>query len=383
MKFPKGFLFGSATSAHQTEGGNTNSDWYKWEQTPGNIQDGSTSLVAADSWNKWREDIKLLKETGQNAYRFSVEWARIEPKEGKFDQKAIDHYKEILTELKKNNITSMVTLHHFTNPLWLAGIGGFTNSKSARYFTRYALKIAEELGEPIDLLATFNEPKVYILKGYIQKEWYPAEKNYFQAFLAWKNITKAHNLAYKEIKKMSNLPVGIVQNISAYEANKPSIINNLLVLFAKFIDNDIFMIPLKNNFDFLGINYYMKFKIQLTKPHVSWASTLKNDYGWSISQEGLYQVIMENIHWKKPIYITENGVADEKDTIRPEFINQALENLLKAIKNNADIRGYFYWSLLDNFEWASGYSMKFGLATIDRKLRHSAKVYKELIDKYS
>lgn len=380
-KFPKGFLFGSATSAHQIEGGNFNSDWYAWEKA-GNTADKLTSHPAANSWHKWREDINLLKLTHQNAYRFSIEWAKIEPAEGQFDETAIDHYRQILQELRKNNITAMITLHHFTLPLWLDKKGGFINSKSVFYFTRYAQKMAEEFKDLVDLWATFNEPKVLILKGYIQGEWPPNKRNIFRAIAVWYNLKKAHIDAYRVMKKIVTSPIGIVENISAYEKANDNFLTNLMIRIARYFDTTIFVKPIIKSADFLGINFYMKFVIDGFR-HYMPQNAPQNDFGWAINQEGLYQVIKENSRWGKPIYITENGLADEHDKYRGKFIEDALDNILKSISDGADVRGYFYWSLLDNFEWASGYTMKFGLADINRKLRPSAFRYADLIKKHS
>lgn len=382
QKFPKGFLFGSATSAHQVEGGNFNSDWYKWEKA-GHIKDGETSDPAANSWNKWREDIELLKQTNQNAYRFSIEWSKIEPEEGKFNQDAIEHYRKILLELKNNNIKSMVTLWHFTTPLWLTKIGGFANRKSVKLFSRYAEKITTEFGDLVDFWATFNEPMVYILKGYIQADWPPVQKNLFKSYKVYRNLVKCHNRAYKIMKQLTDKPIGIVENIGAFEPLKNNFINRTAVKLAKYFDAAIFIKPVLKNIDFLGINYYQKFYIQTKRPLSSQKSDLQNDYGWAVNQEGLYQVIMENSKWRKPIYITENGIADFDDDQRPQFLKEAFENIQKAINDGIDVRGYFYWSLLDNFEWTAGYTQKFGLADINRNLRPSAQVYADLIKKHS
>lgn len=379
QKLPKNFLFGSATSAHQIEGGNFDSDWYAWEKK-GLTADKYTSHPAANSWNLWQKDIELLKETNQNAYRLSIEWAKIEPEEGNFSQEAIEHYRKIFEVLKKSNITVMATLHHFTIPLWLAKKGGFANKKSISYFTRYALKMIGEYKNLVDLWATFNEPKVLILKGYIQGEWPPCQRNFYQAIQVWKNLKNAHISAYLAGKKITKKPIGIVENISAYEKANNSVLTNLAVRIARFFDTTIFIKPIIKYSDFLGINYYMKFIID-GFGHYMPKNAPKNDFGWSINQEGLHQVIMENSIYAKPIYITENGIADNKDKFRSQFIADALTNIQKAIADGADVRGYFYWSLLDNFEWAAGYSQKFGLFTIDRKIKQSAKDYAELIKK--
>lgn len=382
-RFPKGFLFGSATSAFQTEGYDFNTDWHEWEKT-GATTDHMTDHPAADSWHKWPEDIELLNKTHQNAYRFSVEWARIEPEEGKFDEAAVDHYRQILLELKKNNITSMVTLHHFTLPLWLAKKGGVINKRFPFYFARYAEKVISQIGNLSEFWTTINEPKIYVFDGMIRGKFPPNEKNYFKAFRAYKNLAKAHILAYKKIKKYDqNIQVGVNQNITAYEPLKSTFLNRLAIRIIRYFDPNIFIRSTNKYTDFLGINYYTKVKIQVRKPFVTQSSTLQNEYGWSINQEGLYQVIKENVHWGKPIFITENGVPDAFDKIRPEFIRQAFRYINQAINDGVDIRGYFYWSLLDNFELAEGYIVKFGLADINRNLRPSAQVYADLIKKYS
>lgn len=382
QKFPKGFLFGSATSAFQTEGYDFNTDWHEWEKT-GATTDHKTDHPAANSWHKWPEDIELLKQTGQNAYRFGVEWARIEPEEGKFDEAAINHYREILEALKKNDIASMVTLHHFTLPLWLAKKGGFLNKQFSFYFDRYAEKVISQIGNLADFWTTFNEPKIYILAGYIQGKFPPNQRSYYKAYFAIKNLIKAHIRAYKTIKTIDkNIKVGLNQNIAAFQPENNRYFDKLAVRIARYFDSVIFIKPTNRYTDFLGINYYVKFIIQAKKPFSRQSSSFKNDLGWRINQEGLYQVIKENLKWGKPIYITENGCADENDNIRPEFIRQALENIRNAIHDGADVKGYFYWSLLDNFELNDGYIYKFGLHTIDRQPRPSAKVYTDLIKKY-
>jgi len=380
--FPKNFLFGSATSAHQIEGCQNN-DWSEWEKIKGKIDDKSNSQKACDSWNKWRDDIKLLKKTNQNAYRFSIEWSKVEPKEGKFSTKAIDHYKSILLELKKEGIKSMVTLFHFTLPLWLSEKGGFGNKKASLYFARFAEKMGREFGKLADFWVTINEPQAYLLSGYINGDYCPGERNIFKAYFnIRKNLERAHILAYKKMKPLVDGPIGIVQHLVALEPLVPHLINQFWVKITHFFTTNIFIKPIAKFNDFIGINYYMKFKLQALLPKVHIDAKKLTDYGWGINQEGLYQVIMESARWKKPIYITENGVADAKDQHRGKFIKDAFLNIAKAIKDGADVRGYFHWTLLDNFEWSRGYTMKFGLFTKEREPRESANIYSDLIRKY-
>jgi len=380
-EFPKNFLFGSATSAHQIEGG-LNNDWSKWEKIPGNIKDGSNSQVACDSWNCWWEDLKLLKKTGQNAYRFSIEWSRIEPQKGEFDEKAVLRYREILKGLKSSGIKSMVTLFHFTLPLWISGTGGFENRKNTYYFVRFCRKIASELGDLIDLWSVLNEPNVYVLMGYFRNDWCPAKKSYFLGFKTFFNLIAAHNRAYRAIKKIvPKSQIGIALNMASYVPIGKNWLDRTVSWWAREAGHRFFLRRIKKNLDFLGINHYMKFQLRWKKPRlVAVLDALSSDFGWHITPTGIYDVITENRHYKLPIYITENGIADEKDRLRPDFIRDYLRQVARAIGDGADVRGYFHWSLLDNFEWAEGYKMKFGLFTIDRKPRASASVYQRIIE---
>jgi len=382
IKFPKGFLFGSATAGHQIEGGNFSSDWHQFEKIPGKINNNDNADMAANSWNDWQKDIELLKKTNQNAYRFSIEWARVEPKKNFFDQKAIDHYKQQLQALKKANIKTMVTLFHFVLPQWVSREGGFENKQTIIYFADFCEKIAQELGELVDFWATINEPQTYVLMGYTTGEHAPGKMNFFTGLKVARNLNRAHILAYKKMRLITSNPVGIVENNALWE---PLYNNFLTIQFTRFINflaTIFFIAPIAKHIDFFGINYYFKVKVQLHKPRFHFISKKKSDFGWSINQDGLYHIIRENLIWRKPIYITENGVADKLDKHRPKFIKDALFYIHKAIAKGADVRGYFHWTLMDNFEWAQGYSAKFGLFTIDRKIKHSAKIYADLIKNY-
>lgn len=384
MKFPSHFLFGSATSAHQIEGGNTNSDWYKFELIPGHIRNGDTSLVACNSWHKYKEDIELLKKSNQNAYRFSVEWAKIEPEENRWDKKAIEHYRDELQLLKNNHISPMVTLFHFTLPKWVAKKDGFTNSANIKYFVRFCTKMVEECGDLVDLWATLNEPNVYVLKGYIEGLWCPGEKNRLKAFKCWCNFIKAHNQAYTAMHKIkSDIKIGPVISTMAFAPARNKTLDKIVVWIARQFSYELMFRFMIKHSDWIGLNYYIKTTMQAKKPLIAPDDSEKNDYGWYVHPEGIYQTIKENSKWGKPIYITENGLADDDDSHRPTFLEDTFKWLEKALQDELPLRGYFHWSLLDNFEWASGYQMKFGLHTIDRKPRPSAKKYSELIKQYS
>ncbi|HPL01760.1 MAG TPA: glycoside hydrolase family 1 protein [bacterium] len=382
-KFPPDFLFGSATSAHQIEG-HLNNDWSRWEKTPGKISDGSTSAVSADSWNRWRDDIKILKNSGQNAYRFSIEWSRIEPKAGFFDKKSIAHYRDMIDELLKNDITPMVTLWHFTSPLWLDDIGGVLNRKFPTYFSRFAGRMAKEFGDKIELWSVLNEPTVYLNAGFIQGNWYPGKKRqYFSAVKAFFRFVAAHKQAYTSMKSAnSRIKVGIAHNMSAYFPVKDRWRDRFMTKFTKWFTNEYFLNQIKGELDFIGINHYLTHHIQCKKPIIFDEIGKEQDYWWPVRPYGIREVIKDAGRYHLPIYITENGLGDhgEADKLRGKYIEEIFEQLRLTLKDGADLRGYFFWSLIDNFEWASGYSMKFGLHTIDRKPKKSAEVYKKNIE---
>lgn len=382
-KFPKGFLFGSGTSAHQIEG-HQNNDWSRWEKLPGKIDSGDTSEVAADSFNKWQDDIKLLRQTSQNAYRFSIEWSRIEPEEGKFDEKAIKHYLEIINSLRKNQIEPMVTLFHFTCPLWLDDIGGWTNRKAAYYFARFAGRMAKEFGSKVKLWSVINEPNVYVMTGFIAGNWYPGRRGaYFTAVRVYFNLIRAQKQAYRAMKQEANsIQVGIAYNMSAFFPARPIWCDKLLTGFAKWLVNEFFLNRTKNYLDFVGVNHYLTHFIRCSKKIIHDQITETEKYQWPQKPRGILEVIKEASKYRKPIYITENGIPDDKidDLERQKYLQDVFLELEYALREGVDLRGYFYWSLLDNFEWSSGYGVKFGLHTIDRKPRKSAETYKQIIN---
>ncbi len=382
-KFPKGFLFGSATSAHQIEGHQYN-DWSQWEKLPGKIEKGDTSEVAADSFHKWREDISLLKSTGQNAYRFSIEWSRIEPEEGKFDEDAIEYYRQIIIELNKNNIEPMVTLFHFTCPVWADKQGGWLSRKIARDFARFCDRIAKEYGDQVRLWSVLNEPNVYVMTGFIAGNWYPGHKGaYLSAIRVYHNLIYAQKLAYQAMKKQNaKIEVGIAYNMSAFFPTRNNFCDKLLTSFAKWLVNEYFLNRTQHYLDFIGINHYLTHFIKCSHKIVRDKVNDTEKYQRPKKPGGIHEVILEAGKYRKPLYITENGKPDDGDDDheRQEYLKGVFSQLQKALKDGADLRGYFHWSLLDNFEWASGYNIKFGLHTIDRKPRKSAKLYQELIE---
>ncbi|GAB4339263.1 MAG: glycoside hydrolase family 1 protein [Candidatus Abyssubacteria bacterium] len=413
IKFPDGFLWGTATSAHQVEGGNRNNDWWQWEQRPGTIADGSTSETACDHYNRFQEDFDLIKNFGHNAHRLSIEWSRLEPQEGLFSSDEFEHYRRVLLALHERGIQPMVTLHHFTNPLWLSRIGGWENPRAVECFVRYARAAARELGPLVQFWNTINEPAVYAHQAYIRGNWPPGSKSLRSAAIVLTNMLRAHALAYHAIHEnspASRCRVGIAKSVTLLEPLRPrNWLDKALARWSDFLFNHWFLDAietgklswpigmgqkvqiLSGTHDFIGVNYYTRRKVQfrlcnpadLLRRNPPPPNTVTNDLGWEIYPEGLYKMLMGLRKYQRPIYITENGCADARDALRPEFLRQHLTQMHRAITEGADVRGYFHWSLLDNFEWTFGLTPRFGLVEVDyrtqaRAPRPSAHIYSRI-----
>ncbi len=368
-KFPKGFLWGTSTSAHQIEGNNTNSDWWYWEQNkPKNRKwPLEPSNKACNSYNLYSTDFDLCKKLNNNAVRISVEWARLEPKQGTFSKKEFNHYKKVLKDAKNKGLKTFVTLHHFTSPLWFYKKYGWHNPKSAKLFAIYAKKCAKEFGDLIDYYITINEPQVYLYMSYLKGVWPPSKKNPFLAFITNLNFMYAHSLSYKAIKSVnSDYAVGIVKNIAWYEPkNKYNLLDLIVSKFLYFLGADSLLLPIKKYLDFIGLNYYFSNRINFFKN--ANPNDIVSDLGWWIYPKGLEHVLISLKKYNLPIYITENGLADSKDALRIKFIKSMLQSCLNAINKGVKLKGYFYWSLLDNYEWHEGFWPKFGLVHVNLK----------------
>jgi len=367
-QFPENFDWGTATSAHQVEGNNVNSDWWEWENQhdiEGELR-REPSGKACDFYHRYEEDLDLCKKLNNNAIRLSIEWARIEPDEGKFSTKELDHYKKVLAAARKRGLTTYVTLHHFTNPRWFLKKGGWLNPKSAYYFSRYAEKCAEVLDKEIDKYLTINEPQVYTMMSYVLGRWPPNKKNLVKSLFVQINMVRAHKKAYTVIKNLSGSPVGIVKNIMWHEPSKNSW-NPLDKLFTKilyWLNCDFILWPIRNHLDIIGVNYYFTNRVKNLRQDNPDAYI--SDLKWWINPEGLIKVLENLKRYNLPLYITENGIADSKDSHRKDFIRTMLISCFKAIENKVPLKGYFHWSLVDNFEWHHGYWPRFGLVEIDR-----------------
>jgi len=389
LRFPDGFLWGTATSAYQVEGGIENNDWAK----------DFPAGRCCNHYNLYEKDFDLIKKLNQNAYRFSIEWSRIEPEEGKFNEKEIEHYRKVLLALKERKIKVILTLHHFTNPLWLSEIGGWENSDVVFYFLRFSKRIFSEFFDFVDFWITINEPMVYASKSYLEGSWPPfglskgeprpeggpPKKKSFLSFLrVIKNQISSHKKIFEEFHKIKKeVKVGIAKNNFYFEPfNLKSLLDKFNVWLNRHFWNEFFLNRIKNYLDFIGLNYYMHQKIKFPAQNKN-ENKILSDIGWEVYPEGIYHCLKELKKYQKPIFITENGLADAKDKLRKDFIKEHLKWIQKAISEGVDCRGYFHWSLIDNFEWEKGFERRFGLIEIDyktlkRKPRPSALYYAKI-----
>ncbi len=410
LRFPEGFLWGAATAAHQVEGWNDNNDWWDWEQTPGHIRQGGKSQVACDWWKgeRYRQDFDLAKSFHQNAHRLSVEWSRIEPREGEWDDNALAFYRRALTALREREMTPLVTLHHFSNPRWLAQKGAWETTAVVPLFERFAEKVAQELGDLCDFWVTINEPFVYAFSGYNDATWPPGKCDFRLVFRVLANMVRGHAAAYHAIHRVQpHAQVGIAHHFRRFvPANAASPFDRWSANLRDRINNRSFVLALtdgKLHFpmrgavpeaagtqDFIGVNYYFteRSAFAVNRPLQLFTRQLPSDwpaeappFAADVSARGLYDFIRKMESFHKPIYVTENGIFDlGGGEAQTRYLVSHLAEVQHAIRDGAPVKGYFHWTLTDNFEWGEGWTARFGLfhldpATQTRTPRTSAKVY--------
>lgn len=382
------FLWGAATSAHQVEGNNCNNDWWEWEQAD---PKRTSSGQAADHFNCFREDLALAKKLGHTAHRLSLEWSRLEPKQGVWDANAVAHYRDVLSELKRLDMKVFLTLNHFTIPLWFTKRGGWTWKDAPQAFESYARRAAESFGDLVDFWITINEPNVYLSHGFWIGQWPPEQKKrLFSLLNAANQLIRAHRMSYEMIHSIiPRAHVGIAPSLIGYfPARTNNMGDNLAARYSDWMWNHALVNRVASSCDFLGLQYYFSRKRQFTisPPFIQdkpWNSPA-TDMGWPIVPEGLMKELRHFASYNIPLYITENGLADATDSKREQFIRDHLAVVTKAIQEGIDIRGYLYWSLLDNFEWAEGFGPRFGLIEVDyntqqRTIRPSAYAYQRIM----
>jgi beta-glucosidase len=418
LTYPQGFVWGVATSSYQVEGGNTNCQWYEWEQG-GHIASGEGAGDACDWWRTAERDFDRAATLRLNGLRLSLEWSRIEPEPGRFSDAAIARYRQMLLALRERGIEPLVTVHHFTNPLWLERIGAFESERVVPLFARYVRYCIEQLGEQCDFWCTINEPNVYASLGYLLGRWPPGRKgDVRKLFTVQANLLRAHAAGYRAIHDVQpSARVGLAHHIRLFDpihprnpldvaaaAGQDAPFNGLVLdalahgraplICRPWVGN---LSEVRGTFDYIGLNYYTRemvafdprrpgdlFARRFTRSGAErmermLSGTTGETFG-EIYPEGLRRVVRRLRAYGKPLYITENGFADGSDTQRPRALVRTLEALHGAIAEGAPVRGYYHWTLVDNFEWAEGWSAHFGLysldrATQDRLPRSSAEVY--------
>jgi len=364
--FGDNFLWGTATAAYQVEGGITN-NW-------------TGAGKAVDHYNRYKEDIDIIKDMHNNAYRFSIEWSRIEPYKGVWNRDEIDHYKNVISYLQSQKIEPIVTMLHFTLPKWFPG---WENATSIRYFTRYAQLLLKEFPS-VKYWITINEPIIYALVSYLLGEWPPYIKNPLKAYRVVKNLAKAHWVIFNKAERHVN--IGFSKNM-IYFRNVACGMNWVVWLWNKWW----FKLVAKS-FDFIGLNYYLTLDLKwssLCRASTKYFKKTKitdnrSDLGWEIYPQGLFEILKSLKEYDIPIIITENGIADTHDIKRKKFIQDHVRVISNALDISINIIGYFHWTLMDNFEWEKGFDPKFGLlaivdGTLERVPRESFFYYKGLI----
>ena len=409
--FPRGFLWGTATASHQVEGGNTNNNWSRWEQE--GHTDGRAGL-AADWWGgRWREDFDRAAETGQNAHRFSVEWSRIQPTPDTWDEEAIEKYRAMLRGLKERNMTALVSLHHFTDPLWVTEKGGWETEAIVPLFERYVRKVVEALKEYVTLWCTINEPNVYALGGYLQGAFPPGKQDLKLSMRVLGNMLRGHAAAYRAIHELQPearagyalhyRPMVPRTNWSPLDRLMRNIrYEGLNMGFPSAISSGVMRTPIgsqnipeaRGTQDYFGLNYYSVDTVwfDISKPRELFSNSgFRPDADLSGTKfiANIPGGIFTSIKWAErmyphtPIIITENGVEDAEDRMRPRYIARHLHQVWHALNLNWPVKGYFHWSLVDNFEWERGWTQRFGLwglevETQKRIRRPSVDLYAEI-----
>lgn len=386
FQFPEHFLWGTATAAHQVEGNNINSDFWVMENQPETIF-VEPSGDAIDHYHRFQEDIAMLAALGFNMYRFSIEWARVEPEEGLFSQAIIEHYRQMLVTCHEHAIKPMVTLHHFTTPRWVMKAGGWANPQTAEWFGRYCEKVTQQLGNLIFAACTINEANIGAImanSGYApnqeelhRSQWWQQSAHMMDAdpekmvpFMfattpeSRQVILAAHRNAFQALKSgSSSFPVGItlaLQDIQAVEGGEENAEK------ARFAMNTSWLETLRGD-DFVGVQTYSRQRIGPQGPLPGEAGVELTQMSYEFWPEALEATLREAASVASiPMIVTENGIGTEDDTRRVEYIQRALKGVAHCLSDGLDIRGYTCWSAFDNFEWMLGYYPKFGLIEVDR-----------------
>lgn len=400
-----GVLLGVATAATQIEGGCDTTNWADWAKTPGHIADGTTPVRATGHWERWREDTELMASLGIQTYRFGVEWARLEPQPGVFSDEAFAHYRDEITLLRDKGIRPLLTLHHFNNPRWFESMGAFEHPDCVPIFLRFVERVVTELGDLVEDWCTINEPNVYATFGYLYGVFPPGAKSLPRTLRVMTNLAHAHITAYELIHALrAGKPtrVTFAVHLRVFDpANPANPVHRALARAQEFLFQEAvteamctgrFRMPLRRPegiregryYDALGINYYSR----------SWVSKIGdaarpgaelNDLGWEIYPEGLERVARWAYdRWPAPIWVTENGTADNTERFRTQFLHDHLEIVAAARSTGLPFERFYHWCFVDNWEWAEGEVPRFGIVALDyatheRTVKPSGRFYADVI----
>jgi beta-glucosidase len=364
-RFPDGFRWGTATAAHQIEGGNINNDWWRWEHTPGSGV-AEPSGDACDSWNRWQDDVDVIAALGFDHYRFSLEWSRIEPAPGEWSRASLDHYKRLGAALRERGIEPVVTFHHFTTPLWLADMGGWEKMDTAARYASYCEVAAGALADVMGRACTLNEPNVVTTMGWVMGMFPPGQTESGRAGDVQATFVAAHRAGVEAIRSAApGVPVGMTLSMTDYQAIEGGEERAAKI---RSTHEDPFLHAVAGD-DFFGVQTYSRMRIGPD----GWAgpepgvTVLPMGYElWPAALEACLRRAWAETSGAIPLWVTENGIGTEDDEQRRAYVEAALRGVLRALSDGIDVRGYTYWSLLDNFEWAFGYRPKFGLVSVDR-----------------
>ena len=410
--FPRGFLWGTGTSSHQVEGNNTNNNWWAWEQEEGNILNGHTSGSACDWWGgRWREDLDRAVDSDHNAHRLSIEWSRVQPSPDHWDESVLDRYREIVRGLSERGMTPIVTLHHFSDPLWLADIGGWENPSVSEYFTAYTKRMVDGLKEYANYWITINEPNVLATNGYLLGVFPPGKRNLFSTINVMMNLVRAHAGTYHAIHSIQpTARVGVAHNYRGFvpfrswspfdKAAAGLLSRQFNNFFPRAFTDGVLRFPTwskriqtaKGTQDFLGINYYtrdmvafnlLKTNSLLVRRFYKPDDELSDNKFIANTSQFMFTALKWGTQFDVPIIITENGVENLDDQLRRKYLIQHLHQVWRAVNFNFPVKGYFHWTLVDNFEWERGWTQRFGLWELDthtqaRHKRPSADLYAEI-----
>ncbi len=415
--------WGVANSAFQVEGFPEPSDWTHWTHTPGRILDGTNADLATEFWMRYSEDFDLARELGADTFRISLAWERIQPTPGKFSESALGHYREILRAMRDRGLEPWVTLHHFVLPAWVAEQGGVLSKEFPKWFAAFAAYTVKELSKNglVRNWMTFNEPNVLVRSGFLEGEWPPGKTNAFKdAALASFHLAAAHLTAINQIRALhsaeenARLRFGIATHWRAFQPKSARFVDRVACRLTNWVFNRqiidaaasgkirtwlpgtrfhrrrIRMAGNWRSLDFLGINYYGRTLVSGTTkaPFIlaeEGAEGTKSDLGWESYPRGLFDVLKATHRlYGVPVAVTENGIADQSDALREQFLKDHVDSMLLARNEGIPVEAYFYWSLTDNFEWAHGERPRFGLVEIDyatrnRRKRPSFETYRKII----